>query len=138
MRGSWRWKASRVEGAWASFTRGARRFDLGGLAFANTGPTGAAVPNASVTVSGPNNVVKVAQTDASGVYTVAGLPPGKYTVRVIATGFNVFEKTDADYSDELVYCKTFCPLRPSEDGPSACRIQNPSTVSTERALDELN
>ncbi len=59
-------------------------------------PSGAAVPNASVTVSGPNNVVKVAQTDSSGAYTIAGLPAGMYTVRVIATGFNVFEKTDAD------------------------------------------
>ena len=59
-------------------------------------PSGAAVPNASVTASGPNNVVKVAQTDASGGYTIAGLAPGKYTVRVIATGFSVFERPDVE------------------------------------------
>ena len=38
-----------------------------------TDPSGAAVPNASVTLTGPNNSVKVAQTDNSGNYTVNGL-----------------------------------------------------------------
>ncbi len=59
-------------------------------------PSGLPVPKASVTVSGPNNVVKVVQTDASGVYTVAGLAPGKYMVRVIAAGFSLFEKAGVD------------------------------------------
>ena len=59
-------------------------------------PSGAAVPGATVTLTGPNGVVKVAQTDNSGAYSVVGLPPGKYVVRVIATGFDLFEGSIAD------------------------------------------
>ena len=54
-------------------------------------PSGAAVPGATVTLTGPNNTVKVAQTDNNGQYSVVGLPPGQYTIRVIATGFDLFE-----------------------------------------------
>jgi hypothetical protein len=59
-------------------------------------PSGAAVPGATVTLSGPNGVVKVAQSDNNGVYSVVGLPPGKWTIRVIATGFDLFEGTIND------------------------------------------
>jgi hypothetical protein len=59
-------------------------------------PSGAAVPGATVTLSGPNGVVKVAQTDNNGAYSVVGLPPGKYVVRVIASGFELFEGSIAD------------------------------------------
>src|SRR5487761_2048382 len=59
-------------------------------------PSGAAVPGATITLTGPNGVVKVAQSDNNGVFTVVGLPPGKYTVRVIAAGFALFEGTIAD------------------------------------------
>lgn len=61
-------------------------------------PSGAAVPKATVTVSGPNNVVKVATTDNDGNFAIAGLPPGKYTIRIIATGFNMLEKAAVDVS----------------------------------------
>ena len=40
-------------------------------------PSGAAVPGATVTLTGPNGVVKVAQSDNNGNYSVVGLPPGK-------------------------------------------------------------
>ncbi|HVO96601.1 MAG TPA: carboxypeptidase regulatory-like domain-containing protein [Bryobacteraceae bacterium] len=56
-------------------------------------PSGAAVPGATVTLTGPNGVVKVAQSDSNGVFTAVGLPPGKWTVRVIAAGFDLFEGT---------------------------------------------
>lgn len=59
-------------------------------------PSGAVIPKATVTVTGPDNVVKVTETNNDGVYTIAGLPPGKYTVRIIATGFQLLEKTDVD------------------------------------------
>ncbi len=61
-----------------------------------TDPSGAAIPNATVTVSGPANTVKVATSDASGNYTIVGLPPGPYAVRAFATGFTLFEKTGLD------------------------------------------
>ncbi len=57
-----------------------------------TDQSGAAVPNASVTLTGPDNSVKVGQTDQTGNYTVNGLAPGQYTVRVMAPGFTLFEK----------------------------------------------
>ncbi|HTB10420.1 MAG TPA: carboxypeptidase regulatory-like domain-containing protein [Bryobacteraceae bacterium] len=59
-------------------------------------PSGAAVPGATVTLTGPNGVVKVAQSDNNGNYSVVGLPPGKYTIRVMVTGFDLFEGTIAD------------------------------------------
>ncbi len=59
-------------------------------------PSGAAVPGATVTLTGPNGVVKVAQSDNNGAYSVVGLPPGKYVVRVIAAGFDLFEGSIAD------------------------------------------
>jgi len=59
-------------------------------------PSGAGVPKASVTVTGPLNTVKVAETDNTGNYTLAGLPNGAYTVRVAASGFALFEKTGLD------------------------------------------
>src|SRR5208282_6724347 len=58
-------------------------------------PSGAAVPGATITLTGPNNVVKVAQSDNNGAYSVVGLPPGQYTIRVIAAGFDLFEGTIA-------------------------------------------
>ncbi|HXP85863.1 MAG TPA: carboxypeptidase regulatory-like domain-containing protein [Bryobacteraceae bacterium] len=56
-------------------------------------PSGAAVPAASVTVTGPNNTVKVGQSNQNGTYSVPGLPPGQYTVRASAPGFTLFEAT---------------------------------------------
>ncbi len=61
-----------------------------------TDQSGAAVPNASITLTGPNNAVKVGQSDGSGNYTVNGLASGQYTVRVMAPGFTLFEKTGMD------------------------------------------
>jgi hypothetical protein len=61
-----------------------------------TDPSGAAIPNASVTLTGPNNTVKVAQTDNSGNYAVNGLAAGQYLVRVMAPGFTLFEKPGVD------------------------------------------
>ena len=61
-------------------------------------PSGAAVPNASVTLTGPNAVVKVAQTDSSGTYTISGLTPGMYSARIGAAGFGLVERKDLDLS----------------------------------------
>ena len=67
-----------------------------------TDPSGAAVPNASVTLTGPNNAVKVGQTDSSGNYAIPGLAPGQYTVRVMAPGFTLFEKNGLDLASGRV------------------------------------
>ena len=56
-----------------------------------TDPSGAGVPGASVTVTGPGGLVRVAQTGNDGSYTLANLPPGVYTLRIAAKGFALFE-----------------------------------------------
>ena len=59
-------------------------------------PSGAGIPGATVTLTGPANTVKVAATDETGNYTIVGLPGGTYTVRVAAPGFTLFEKTNLE------------------------------------------
>ncbi|MBV8842567.1 MAG: carboxypeptidase regulatory-like domain-containing protein, partial [Bryobacterales bacterium] len=61
-----------------------------------TDPSGAGIPGATVTLTGPANTVKVASTDQTGAYTIVGLPGGQYTIRVAAPGFTLFEKTDLE------------------------------------------
>src|SRR5271154_7096787 len=57
-----------------------------------TDPSGSAVPTATVQVTTPNGDAITANTNREGIYEVKGLAPGKYGVKVIATGFTQFEK----------------------------------------------
>src|SRR6202034_68758 len=58
------------------------------VAFAQTGAlagrvadeTGAVVPGARVTITGPGNAVKAVTTDNNGMYSMTGLSPGSYSV----------------------------------------------------------
>jgi Carboxypeptidase regulatory-like domain len=53
-----------------------------------TDPTGAVVPNATVTVTNEaTNVTVTQKTNSEGLYTVPNLLPGFYTVAAAATGF---------------------------------------------------
>jgi hypothetical protein len=54
-------------------------------------PTGAAIPNAAVTVTGANGVNRIGAADATGTFLFLGLAPGDYTVRTAAPGFAVSE-----------------------------------------------
>src|SRR5215467_5653252 len=65
--------------------------NLGSLRGQVTDPSAAVIPGASVTATGPGAKVKVATTNQQGAYTINGLTPGTYTVRVMAKGFTVFE-----------------------------------------------
>src|SRR4051812_13700141 len=50
--------------------------------------TGTVVPNATIEVSGPALLgTRKVQSDDSGAYRVAALPPGTYTLAIAATGF---------------------------------------------------
>jgi hypothetical protein len=55
--------------------------------------SGAAIPGATITVTG-QGIVKTFSTNEIGVYTVSGLPPGKYTVRLSSFGFSPVVKPD--------------------------------------------
>lgn len=61
-----------------------------------TDPSGAAIPGATITVSGSGGFVKVASSDVNGAFTVAGIPAGRYIVRVASTGFTLFEQPNFD------------------------------------------
>jgi len=58
-----------------------------------TDPSGAAIPAATVTLTGPGHTKKVAQTDEQGRYVFHDLAPGAYTVQISTTGFSTFTKT---------------------------------------------
>src|SRR5689334_6970124 len=57
---------------------------------------GGAIVGASVTVIDSKGVEKSVVTNDSGSYTVAGLAPGKYTVRAINAGFAMTETPDVE------------------------------------------
>jgi Carboxypeptidase regulatory-like domain/TonB dependent receptor len=53
-------------------------------------PTGAVIPQATITVTSTAGVTQTGSSDAAGQYAISGLTPGRYTVTVEATGFSVF------------------------------------------------
>jgi len=59
-----------------------------------TDPSGAAIPAATVTLTGPDHATKVAQTDEQGRYTFHNLAPGAYAVEISTQGFSTFTKAD--------------------------------------------
>src|SRR2546428_8644695 len=52
-----------------------------------TDPTGAVIPQARVTATGPSDARAIAITNAQGTYELKGLLPGSYTVETVAKGF---------------------------------------------------
>ncbi len=53
-------------------------------------PSGAVIPQASLTVTSAAGVSRTGASDATGQYAITGLAPGQYTVSVQATGFSPF------------------------------------------------
>ena len=66
---------------------------VGTLRGAVTDPSGAAIPGATVIVSGRNLVQSVA-TDESGQFAYSGLLPGHYRVQIYSPGFSRFDDSD--------------------------------------------
>jgi hypothetical protein len=53
-------------------------------------PSGAVIPQASLTVTSATGVSKTGASDATGQYAISGLAPGQYIVTVQAAGFSAF------------------------------------------------
>jgi hypothetical protein len=53
-------------------------------------PSGAVIPQASLSVTSATGVSRTGTSDATGQYTISGLGPGVYTVTVQAGGFSPF------------------------------------------------
>ena len=60
--------------------------------------TGAVIPGAKVTASGPSGVVKSATTVADGTYTLTGLVPGDWTVQASSPGLTQQQPTKVSVS----------------------------------------
>ena len=67
-----------------------------------TDPTGAVIPQATVTASGPNGKKTTAVTDNQGAYELKGLSPGNYTVSTAAKGFAVSTEQNVAISADQV------------------------------------
>jgi hypothetical protein len=55
-------------------------------------PSGAFIPGAIITATAGDGSVKTATTDGLGRFEIRELPPGRYTVRALATGFGIREQ----------------------------------------------
>ena len=68
-----------------------------------TDPSGAAVPNASVTATNTaTNVARPTTTNSAGIYSFPELTPGTYQVRVAAAGFENLVKTNIELQVQQV------------------------------------
>ena len=70
----------------------------GSLSGQVTDPSGAAIPAATVTLTGPAQSTKTAQTDEQGRYSFKDLAPGAYSVAISTMGFSTFTKADIQVS----------------------------------------
>src|SRR6266567_6632679 len=61
-----------------------------------TDELGALVVGATVTLTAADRTQKTATSNAEGNYAFNSITPGRYTVRVVAPGFSLYESTDVD------------------------------------------
>ena len=59
-----------------------------------TDPSGAVVPQATISVTTSTGEVLTAVTKGDGSYELKNVPPGKFTVKALAKGFSPFEQAD--------------------------------------------
>ena len=57
---------------------------------------GGVIIGATVTAIDPSGKERTATTDNDGNFTIAGLAPGKYTLRAVAPGFALYESADVE------------------------------------------
>jgi hypothetical protein len=80
----------------ALFSPGLDAQQLGILRGTVMDESGALVPGAKITVSNSAGPVKSAVAGDTGSYSIAGIPPGKYTVQASSPGLVQFQPATAD------------------------------------------
>jgi Mg-chelatase subunit ChlD len=66
--------------------------------------SGAVVPNATITIKDENTgATRTVQTNSDGNYSVAGLPPGTYSIGVAAAGFKTAQVNDVTIQPGQVF-----------------------------------
>ena len=102
-------------------------------------PTGAVVPNATVTITDVGKGFNyTAQTDNGGIFTVRNLPPATYKERVEAPGFTPFERvnivlevnSNVEASASLELVSTGQTVTVSEAGASQLQTEDATTGQT--------
>src|SRR5262249_27854912 len=68
--------------------------DLGTISGFVRDPSGASVPNATVTIKNETGIERSATTNESGFYTITNIPPGFYSMRAEAPGFQKYNSTN--------------------------------------------
>src|SRR5262245_49676424 len=119
----------------------------GSLAGSVQDTLGAVVPGASVTIVGPDGKEKTATSNQRGEFTVTGLAPGTYTVRVKADKFALYENAEvvitAGERMELLVPLTVAGLEEQVDVSSSGGVSTDpqnnadATVLKEKDLDAL-
>lgn len=108
---------------------------------------GAVVVGANVIAVDANAKEKSAVTKTDGTFTIAGLAPGKYTVRVVAPKFSLYEQSDVEVAAgeraELTIALTVQAVEENVDVSASEQVDNDpnnnkdATVLTEKDLDAL-
>src|SRR5690349_22780679 len=65
--------------------------DLGTISGFVRDPSGASVPDATVTIKNQTGIERQVRTNESGFYTITNIPPGFYTMSADAPGFQRYE-----------------------------------------------
>jgi hypothetical protein len=79
--------------AWQAIPAAAQSLTSGDIAGTVTDPSGAVIPNATLTLkSNDTGATQTRTTNAQGAYRFSLLAPGTYTVSVTASGFQATQK----------------------------------------------
>jgi hypothetical protein len=65
-----------------------------------TDPSGAAITGATGVMTPASGSPVAVQTNAQGMYEFKGLEPGKYTLTIVAQGFNLYENDNVVIADQ--------------------------------------
>jgi hypothetical protein len=77
--------------------------NLGGITGRVTDPSGAAIPEAGVVLTGlDNGTTLTAGTSGAGIFSVSGVAPGRYRINVTKAGFKMFTQEPIIISTETV------------------------------------